>query len=200
MSDRLPVPGPRDVFATLDNPETSRAVVACPPHPQMGGDRQDSRLRAISDALTAVDCTTLRFDYGPWDEGQAEQTDARNALAWARDNYERVGLFGYSFGGAVGLQAAATVSRRDESTPAAVSVLAPASTLAGDDTAGAVDDIEGPLQVLYGERDTTVDSVPVAKRARACGHSVTALPSDHFFVGQQDDVAERVAAFFDDSL
>ena len=200
MSDRFPIPGPRDVFASLDSPDATRVVVACPPHPQMGGDRRDSRLLAVSDALGACDCACLRFDYGPWAEGRGEQTDLRRALAWAHDNFDRVGVFGYSFGGAVALTASAAAFREREDTPAAVSVLAPAGTLAGEETASAVDALDCPLQVLYGERDDTVDATAVAERARRYGQQVVELPADHFFLGQQESVAERVAEFFDPRL
>lgn len=200
MTDRLPIPGPRDVFASLDGPDANRVVVACPPHPELGGDRRDSRLRAVSDAVAGRDWACLRFDYGPWDEGRGEQTDARSALAWAHENFASVGLFGYSFGGAVALRASvAAVRETDGNDPAAVSVLAPAGTLAGEPTAPAVDGITCRLQVLYGERDSTVDAAPVADRARSHGHAVEGFPADHFFLAQQDDIAERVAGFFENS-
>ncbi|WP_302081483.1 alpha/beta hydrolase [Salinibaculum rarum] len=199
MSETLRLPGPRDVRATVSRTDTEAAVVACPPHPQMGGDRRDGRLRAVSDALDDRAIACLRFDYGPWDEGQAEVTDARSALAWARENFQTVGLFGYSFGGAVALRAATQESQSD-SAPAALSLLAPANSLAGDSVVDAVDAVPCPVQVLYGERDDTVDSVPVAQRARERGHTVEALSADHFFVGQQARVAESVATFFADSM
>ena len=121
MSDTVLIPGGRDVRATRDtaasdgaggeSDEAERAesvVVACPPHPQQRGHRGDERLLAASDALTdrGVDC--LRFDYGDWDEGYGETTDADAAVGWARDRYDRVGLFGFSFGGTVALVAAAS--------------------------------------------------------------------------------------------
>jgi len=201
MTDRLPIPGPRDVTASLDGGDAANVVVACPPHPQMGGDRRDSRLRAVSDALADRNCACLRFDYGPWDEGRGEQTDARSALAWAQDNFDSVGLFGYSFGGGVALVTAAALARAGhDHAPGAISVLAPAGTLADDSTADAVDAIDCPLQVLYGERDDAVDSGTVAERATELGHTIEALAADHFFVGQQASVADRVASFFDASL
>jgi alpha/beta superfamily hydrolase len=167
----------------------------------MGGDRRDSRLLAVSDGLAEIGCACLRFDYGPWDDGRGEQADARNALAWTRDNFERVGLFGYSFGGAVAIHAAAELcATAHDDTPDAVSVLAPAATLSGSSTAAAVPDIDRPLQVLYGERDDTVDAKPIADCAREHGHAVEALPADHFFVGQQSGVAESVVAFFDAAM
>ncbi|MFB6169986.1 MAG: dienelactone hydrolase family protein [Haloarculaceae archaeon] len=193
MSETVLVPGPREVRGTLDTPDARACVVACPPHPQMGGDRTDSRLRAVADALGEAGMACLRIDYGAWDEGRGETDDAERALAWAREEYESVGLFGYSFGGAVALLAAAgtDVDLR------AVSVLAPAGTPAdGDlDAAAAVDDVACPLQVVYGERDTTASWERVVERARERDCEVVALPADHFFVGTTDRAASAVAGF-----
>jgi len=199
MTERVRLPGPRDVSGTLTEPDATGVVVACPPHPQMGGDRRDSRLRAVSDALAERSLGCLRFDYGPWDEGRAEVTDCESALAWARENFARVGLFGYSFGGAVALRAAASACG-EGAPPAAVAVLAPAGTLAGDSVVEDVAAVTCPLQVVYGERDGTVDSLPVAERARDHGGTVERVPADHFYAGQLDDVAETVARFLAASL
>lgn len=203
MAGRLRIPGGRDVRATLDEPGdgSETVVVACPPHPQMGGSRTDARLRAVSDALTEQGLACLRIDYGPWDRGEGERVDARRALAWAHDDYDRVGLFGYSFGGAIALVAAAAASRDDEDPPGAVSVLAPAGHLeAGGDPVAALSDIDCPVQVMYGERDDTADSLPVADRARETGAQVESLPADHFFVGQTAQIGDTVADFFAASL
>lgn len=199
MTTSLRVPGPRDVRATLSDTDATAVVVACPPHPQMGGDRHDARLRAVSDALEERSIGCLRFDYGPWDEGRAEVTDCESALAWARENFERAGLFGYSFGGAVALRTAAGAST-EGTPPAGVSVLAPAGTLADRSVADDAGAVTCPLQVLYGERDDTVDSLPVAKRARERDGAVEALPADHFYAGQLNTVAPMVATFLADSL
>jgi len=171
-------------------------VVACPPHPEHGGHRGDERLRAVSRALgeRGIDC--LRFDYGDWDGGRGERADALAALGWAADRYRRVGLFGYSFGGAVALLAAAR-----HGGLAAVSALAPAARLAdGDpdpdlDAVAALDAVDAPVQVVYGRRDTTADWEPVVERARGLAHEVAELSADHFFVGRADAVAGRVVAF-----
>jgi hypothetical protein len=198
MSRTVLVPGARDVRGTLDTPDADACVVACPPHPQMGGKRTDRRLQAVADSL-APDVACLRFDYGPWDEGRGEMADCRAALAWARKEYRdgtgrRVGLFGYSFGAGVALLAAARESA-DRTCPAAVSVLAPPNRLNDLDAAGAVADIACDLQVLYGERDTTVDWEPSVEAAHETGAEVTPLSADHHFVGQDETVGEAAAQF-----
>ncbi len=195
----LPIPGDREVVATLDEPEggAKAVVVACPPHPQFGGTRSDRRLTAVSEALVERGVACLRFDYGEWDEGRGEREDVRAALRWAADEFERVGLFGFSFGTAVGLLAAASspVDLR------AVSVLAPSASLGGEgDAVDALDSLSIPVQVVYGTRDDTVDWEPVVERARERGDSVVEFSADHFFVGQDAKVAETVADFLADHL
>ncbi|MGZ0746734.1 alpha/beta hydrolase [Haloparvum sp. AD34] len=203
-SDPVLVPGGRDVRGTLDyaaseSEEADRAsacVVACPPHPQHRGHRGDERLRAVSDAVTdrGVDC--LRFDYGDWDEGYGECTDADNAVGWALERYERVGLFGFSFGGTVAL---VTAAERPELR--GVSALAPTAELNPDaDAVDALDEIDCPVQLVVATRDTTADWEPVAERARALDCAVTELSTDHFFLGQTDEVGELVGDFLGSRL
>jgi alpha/beta superfamily hydrolase len=215
MSETVLVPGGRDVRATLDAPEADACVVACPPHPQMGGKRTDARLQAVSDALSP-DVACLRFDYGPWDEGYGELADARNAVAWARGEYQTVALFGFSFGGCVSLLAAARESRgastasaterpsgseatresRGGTPPAAVAALAPASRLAEDlDATAELADVACPVGIVYGERDDTADWEPVVQRARELDAHVVGMSADHFFVGQAEKAASQVAHF-----
>lgn len=194
---RIQLAGERPLTATRDGTDGRAVVVACPPHPQAGGDRSDSRLRAVSDALPpAVDC--LRFDYGPWDEGVGEQTDVWTALDWGHRAYERVGLFGFSFGAAVALAGMADAS--PETEPAAVSTLAPAVGGVGQRVLTGLDVLTCPVQVVYGERDDTVDWEPVVERAHDRGHTVEPFPADHFFIGQRARAGECVATFLTDAL
>lgn len=194
-SEDLPIPGARDVRATLDTPETGdpdAIVVACPPHPQHRGHRGDARLKAVSEYLCDHEIACLRFDYGDWDEGYGEREDARNALRWARERYERVGIFGFSFGGAIATLAASSV----ESPPEVVSLLAPASKLADDlDAAAVLGEIDGPVQVVYGTRDTTAEWEPLVERARDLNLETVEMSADHFFVGQHEKVAEAAGGF-----
>ena len=218
MNDAVVVPGGRDVRGSLDGPPAPGGsggeaveswVVACPPPPRMGGSRSDPRLGAVSDSLTERGIACLRFDYGPWDGGAGECLDALNALGWADERYDRVGAFGYSFGAAAALVAAArvaggTAGGRVASVPdavAAVSALAPPARLTGDvDAVAATDALDPPVQVCYGERDDTVEWEPVVERARERGFQVEAFAADHHFVGQHGAVGDRVGAFFGPAL
>jgi alpha/beta superfamily hydrolase len=202
MSDVL-IPGARDVRGTLEEPteEPRAVVVACPPHPQHGGSRSDGRLVAVAERLCESGIACLRFDYGAWDEGDGEREDVRNAIRWARDEYEvdgdhvPVGVFGYSFGASLALLASA------DTDPDAVAVLAPTARLAEDlDALAALESLEAPLHVLSGERDTTVDWEPIVERARGRGDETTALTGDHFFLGKHDEIATIVGAFFERTL
>ncbi len=199
MNKRISLPGSRSLSATLDTVDGSAVVVACPPHPQFGGDRHDSRLEAVSDELGSAGIDCLRFDYGPWDEGRAEQGDVRQALSWARERYDRVGLFGFSFGASMAVLA--SVPGGDEPGPAVLSALAPAAQVADEgDVVAALEQLQCPVQVVYGERDDTATWEPVVERARDLGFRVDALPADHFFVGQQAKVAETVVSFLVEQL
>jgi len=189
------VPGARDVEATLDEPDDADAtacVVACPPHPQHRGHRGDARLEAVSEHLVDAGVACLRFDYGDWDEGRGEREDARNALRWAAERYETVGVFGFSFGGSIAALAAATT----DVDLCAASLLAPAAELeSGLNAADALAAIDVPLQVVYATRDDTADWEPVVEAARELDCEVVELDGDHFFVGKLDTVAEAVGPF-----
>lgn len=199
MSDTVLIPGGRDVRATLDTAasdgtRSNAVVVACPPHPLHGGHRGDERLVAVSDALDdrGIDC--LRFDYGEYDEGYGECTDADDAVGWALDRYDRVGLFGYSFGGTVAL---VTAGARPEI--AGVCALAPTDRLATEiDAVAVLDDLaarSASVRIVYATRDTTADWEPVVERARELALEVVEVDSDHFFVGRAGDVGGVVVDF-----
>ncbi|MFC4987251.1 MULTISPECIES: alpha/beta hydrolase [Saliphagus] len=196
MTD-VPIPGGRDVRGTLDASESSAVVVACPPHPQQGGHRGDRRLVAVSDALAERGVACLRFDYGEWDEGYGEREDARNAIRWAADRYDRVGVFGFSFGAALAIIASATVGRDVH----AISALAPPARLTADlDAVAALETLDASVQICYGERDSTADWEPVVERARELGFEIRGFSADHFFVGQHPNVAEAVGVFLGSRL
>ncbi|GGJ06211.1 alpha/beta hydrolase [Halobellus salinus] len=222
MSDPIFLPGGRGARGTLDTAAegagsrsagadgstADACVVACPPHPDHGGHRGDRLLRAVAAELNATDTDCLRFDYGPWDGGRGERADASAAVEWADRRYERVAVFGYSFGGAVAIAAAA-----HGADVVAVAALAPPAragaageTAAGDvrgiDTVAALVAIPTSLCVgiLYGSRDDTADVGPVVDCAHERGAVVRAFDADHFFVGHDAEVAAATVDFLGPSL
>lgn len=188
------VPGARDVEATLDEPDDGAdvCVVACPPHPQYGGHRGDRRLTVIGEYLAERGVATVRFDYGPWDEGRAEREDARNAIRWAAERYDRVGIVGFSFGGGIAALAAADV----EVDLCAAVLLAPAAQVHEDVVADELlAAIAAPVRLVYGTRDTTAEWKPFYRAAEDRDVSAVSLDADHFFVGQSGKVASAVGDF-----
>ncbi|MDY6818709.1 MAG: dienelactone hydrolase family protein [Halobacteriales archaeon] len=191
-TEEVVIPGGRDVRGTLETPTINhdRCVVACPPHPQQGGTRNDQRLQAIADALVDRGVAALRFDYGAWDKGHGELTDAENAVAWAAQRYGTVGIFGFSFGGCIALLTAA------QGGVGAVSTLAPAARLGEElDAVTAFDSIACPIQIVYGTRDTTATWEPVVERARASEATIVEMSADHFFIGQERKLADTISDF-----
>ena len=227
MSDTVVIPGGRDVRATRDvanrTDPSETLVVACPPHPLQGGSRHDRRLQAIAETLTEVGVDCLRLDYGAYDAGRGECVDVEQAVEWANERAECVGLVGYSFGAAVALCVAGrgvaddpavdgvvalappsqlpiagdeerTLERKSPSTLGADShgidrentdwsVVAALSALAGSDCA---------VDIVYGTRDSTVETSPVVEAARAAGGAVVDVDADHGFTGRLDEVADVV--------
>ena len=211
VTDDILLPGGRDVRGRLDRVDDDSTapdacVVACPPHPQHRGHRGDERLRAVADGLTARGLDCLRFDYGDWDEGYGERADVRHAVDWARERYDRVGLFGFSFGGTLSLLVASETHepgrRADTAWPVdAVSALAPTARIdATLDAAVALPAIDCPTQVVYGTRDDTADWEPVVAAAEDADATTVELAGDHFFVGQADTVADHVAGWLPDAI
>lgn len=106
---RIGVPEGGDLAATFESPAGATACVVL--GHGFGLPRQ-AGLGEIAAALTAAGLATLRFDYRHINDGYGEprqlisapvqREDWRAALAWARGRtgIERIGAWGYSFGGA----------------------------------------------------------------------------------------------------
>jgi alpha/beta superfamily hydrolase len=227
VSDTVLIPGGRDVRATRDaanrTDPSETLVVACPPHPLQGGSRHDRRLQAIAESVTEAGADCLRIDYGAYDAGRGECVDVEQAVEWANERAECVGLVGYSFGAAVALCAA---GRGVADTPAVdgVVALAPPSQLpiAGDEertlerkspstlgsgghgvdrentdwsVVAALSALAGSdcgVDIVYGTRDSTVETSPVVEAARAAGGAVVNVDTDHGFTGRLDEMTDIV--------
>lgn len=84
----------------------ARAVVVTHPHPLYGGNLHNPVVEAIAARYRQRGYTTLRFNFrgvegsqGHYDEGQGEQEDLGQAIAYLQQSgYGPVELSGYSFG------------------------------------------------------------------------------------------------------
>ncbi|HXT38416.1 MAG TPA: alpha/beta fold hydrolase [Candidatus Angelobacter sp.] len=100
-----------------DNP--THAAVVCHPHPVYGGTLHNKVVFHAMKALNSFGFPVLRFNFrgtglsqGEHDYGQGETDDVRTALDWLDREFRRPLIFaGFSFGAAVGLQAACQDNR-----------------------------------------------------------------------------------------
>ncbi|MBI2906468.1 MAG: alpha/beta fold hydrolase [Chloroflexi bacterium] len=176
----------------------SAGVVVCHPHPLYGGDMHNSVVRAVARALCARSIAALRFNFrgvgrssGAFDDGVGEQDDVRDALSALAFTpgigAERLGLTGYSFGARVALGAAEKDDR--------VRALAAISPAGGLPT-----NFRGPRLFIAGDNDEFVSAEwlveEVAKLTEPKELEIIA-GADHFWFGYEEEMAERVADFFE---
>jgi alpha/beta superfamily hydrolase len=198
-------------------PSPYPGVVVCHPHPLYGGDMHNNVVMAIVSGLVERGVAALRFNFrgvgestGAHGRGQGELDDVAAALACMRSggtrsapsaaperqqkqiDVKRIGLAGYSFGAGMALAAAP----RDTGL-AALAVVAPPTTALNQP---AVLAWAKPKLILAGDMDTffRVEEIHELSRKRmAQPLAIEVLHgADHFMVGYERQIAEKVGAFF----
>src|SRR6266853_2068621 len=99
--------------------DATHAAVVCHPHPSFGGTLHNKVVFHTMKALNSFGFPVLRFNFrsaglsqGEHDHGQGEVDDVRSALDWLDKEFRLPLIFaGFSFGAAVGLQAACPDTR-----------------------------------------------------------------------------------------
>jgi len=179
------------------------AAVVCHPHPLYGGDMHNSVVAAVCQALVEADIAALRFNFrgvgrslGRFGDGVGERADAIAALAHLRQTEgvdpARVGIVGYSFGGAVALVAA------DEQVAAVAAISTPAFGRGIPELT-----IRCPTLLVSGDRDDVAPPGQLTALAEMVGSQCQVAlvrGADHFWWGHEDKVAQSVARFFRDCL
>jgi alpha/beta superfamily hydrolase len=176
------------------------AVVVCHPHPLYGGNMSSNVVFGICQALAERSMAALRFNFrgvgqsgGDFGEGIGEQEDARAALDFAIStkgiDKERIGLAGYSFGGGVALPVAVSDDRVKR-----LALVSPALSEGGWEELKRYDK---PKFVIVGENDLVIPREQFLKYAADMPEQYRAVAgADHFWGGYEDEVAEKVGAFF----
>jgi uncharacterized protein len=193
-------------LAIPDSGPPRGAAVLCHPHPQYGGSMSSKLIPAMQRALTAAGWAALRFNFrgvgrseGSYDHGVGEVADVIGALVRVREVIaEPSAIVGWSFGGLVGLNAAA----RDGAIACYAGVAPPVRrALTGKMELPAVAELDGwraRSMIVCGTQD------PFCRRGDA-EELVRQLPppsevrvvegADHFFTGHVDELCEIVTAF-----
>lgn len=189
-----------------DTPPPFPAVVVCHPHSLHGGNMSNNVVWAICQALAQGSVAALRFDFrgvrnsgGSYGEGIAEQEDVRAALAFAASTSEispaRLGLAGYSFGGAVAFPVAAA-----SETVRLLALISPALDNSGWEQ---LRQYTRPLYFIHGEHDFIVTPEVVKQHLGDIPHkeNYAVIPgADHFLEGHEPVIAEKLSGFFTDGF
>jgi alpha/beta superfamily hydrolase len=186
------------------------AVVVCHPHSLHGGSMEVPVIVAVARELARRGIVSLRFNFrgvggseGSFGDGLAEAADVAGAVEYllSREDVdeERLYVMGYSFGASVGL-------RHVEGDPR-ISAVAALCLPRGEKTIAPVDEefwreYAGPKLFVAGDRDDIcplpelrglVDGLPEPKRL------VVLKGCDHFLWGREQEVADHIASFFEES-
>lgn len=187
---------------SLPSKPAQAGVVVCHPHPLRSGDMNNTVVSALADAFQQAGMATLRFNFrgvggstGTHDDGNAEQDDVRSAVTFllGRQSLSTVVVAGYSFGSLVGMRAGAADPRVDKLIGVALPIAArdvsflhnaakPKLLISGDQ------DDYSPLSGLQ----ALLAKLPAPASLAVIGGA------DHFFAGQEDEVARAALAFMAD--
>ncbi len=163
-----------------------KASLLCPPHPLMGGNRFDVRLKRICKRLHEIGYSTLRFDYRqPFRNGVGEVEDARIMLRYLKERHEFVAVIGYSFGSVVASNVA------DEGD--VLILISPLKKINEIE----LRDSKKPKLIIYAIYDEIVSLKESREMAEMLSHpkEILELETDHFYSGKFDVLAESIANF-----
>jgi alpha/beta superfamily hydrolase len=121
-SESIVIPGPSGAIQALvetpDGQDARHFAVVCHPHPLYGGTLDNKVVYTLARAFEELGAPAIRFNFrgvgasqGKYDEGVGETDDALAVISYGRQRWPDAALWlaGFSFGGAVAIQAAARV-------------------------------------------------------------------------------------------
>jgi alpha/beta superfamily hydrolase len=179
--------------------DATGCAVICHPHPQYGGDMDNSVVRAVASALVDSGHVTLRFNFrgvgastGSYGSGVGEAEDLRAAVRFLHDHTaaQRVALAGYSFGAMVTLQAGPTTAAADR----LIAVAPPLSFFSLTCVSTSTQD----KLFIVGDRDQYCSVADLAQQLASVAEPKSqriVRGADHFFVGHETALREAVRSF-----
>ena len=175
-------------------------VVVCHPHPLYGGEMDNNVVIPICQVLAQAAIASLRFNFrgvgasqGRFADGVGERQDVVAAISYLLTleavDKNRIGLCGYSFGGAVSLEVAPVDERVK-----ALALISPAIS-----TYVPLKQYTKPKLIVCGGADQFVSIISLQRLAEELpppNDFELVSGADHFWGGYEDKVAARVTAFF----
>ena len=175
-------------------------IVVCHPHPLYGGNMYNNVVHAVCEKLGERNMAWLKFNFrgvgtsgGSFAGGNGEKEDVKAAISFAESrskvDRKRIGLSGYSFGSMVAFSAAV-----EDGRVAAVAGISPFIQ-----PENLFDHYVKPKLLVCGTRDEFI-SVKTLEQLFQRIPEPKELDIyqgvDHFWVGEEEPMAEKVSEFF----
>jgi len=204
------IPGPAGslqiLIETPDPQDTRHFAVVCHPHPLFGGTLDNKVVYTVARACEELGAPAIRFNFrgvgssaGAHDGGAGETEDALAVIAYGRARWPDAALWlaGFSFGGAVAIQAAVRV-RPDRLIAVSPGVM----RLDGPDVT-AVRTRTSPWLIVQGDADEVIAPERVLEWARTISPppAIKVLAgASHFFHGRLQELRQAVLEFLQADL
>jgi uncharacterized protein len=199
--------GRLEALLNLGAPDAEYAAVVTHPHPLFGGTMHNKVVFHAMKALNGFGFPVLRFNFrgvgaseGEHDNGFGEVDDVRAALEYMKSEFKLPLVFaGFSFGAAIGLQAACP----DADVEAVVSIGTPVQAENRVYQYNFLRHCAKPKLFISGDRDQfampdelseLVSSLPEPKRL------VLIKDADHFFAGHLDEYRQAIETWVRETL
>ncbi len=191
--------GRLEALLNFGAPDATYAAVVTHPHPLFGGTMHNKVVFHAMKAINGFGFPVLRFNFrgtgtseGTHDYGRGEVDDVRAAMDYMKDEFRRPLIFaGFSFGAAVGLQAACP----DPDVKAIISIGTPMQAENRMYQYNFLRQCEKPKLFISGDHDQfarreelaeLVNSVPEPKKL------VLIRGGDHFFAGHLEEYRREI--------
>jgi uncharacterized protein len=192
--------GRLEALLNLGAENASHAALVCHPHPLYGGTLHNKVVFHTMKALHSFGFPVLRFNFrgaglsqGEHEHGRGELDDVRTALEWLDREFHLPLLFaGFSFGAAVGLEAACP----DQRVRAVIGVGTPVAATDGRDyDFGFLQACTKPKLLLSGARDQFGPRAQLERLFSALPEPrklVLIEGADHFFEGRLRELRNAI--------